>query len=92
VKWRVRRQENLRGEWSVFDPLLDYRVCHYNHARHQGAHLHAPSDSPKRLAVDIRSADEAEAFMRAYAARHDTFEPATWAKELTSWRSASNAD
>lgn len=90
MKWRLRRQENDGGEWSVFDPALDYRICRYNHQHHRGTHLHHPSASRAGPRLEVASAGEADAIMRRYQARHTSFDLAKLKQEIRTWKSESD--
>lgn len=92
MKWRLRRQENDHGAWSVFDPALDYRICHYNHGHHEGAHIHHPSDAEAGPSIAIDSAGEAEAVMQRYRKSHGSFSLSGLNKEVDAWRSESDAN
>lgn len=92
MKWRLRRQENAGGEWSVLDPSLDYRICRYNHQHHHGTHLHSPSDAGAGPSLNVGSAAEADAIMRRYHANHGTFTLENLKQEVKTWKSESNGN
>lgn len=73
------------------DLVRDYRVCHFNHQAHGGPHLHAPIGARASLPLPLRSCAEAEALVRAYAARHPSFSARTFQEQAKAWRSASKS-
>lgn len=92
MKLRLRRQENDAGEWSVLDPALDYRICHYNHPHHAGPHLHHPAEAKAGGNVDIPSAADAETVMRRYHRKHGSFSPKKFNEEVKTWKSESESN
>lgn len=89
VKWRLRRQESRRGEWSVLDPLRGYRICRYYHARHGGTHVYHPENGPAIGPVPLTKPQEAETVMRRYHEKHETFDLRKLEREIEQWRSES---
>lgn len=75
----------------MFDSFFDYRICHYNHGRHGGTHLHRPARGPASLAVDIQTCEEAVAIMQQYHDRHTTFSHENMKEEIEAWKSAFDA-
>lgn len=90
MKWRLRRQENPGGEWSVLDPRLDYRIYCYNHEHHRGTHVHHPSEGQAGAILDLGSAAEADAVMRRYHAKYDSFKLDNLKQEVKTWKSGSS--
>lgn len=92
VKWRLRRQENPGGEWALFDPSLDYRICRYNHAHHHGTHLHHPSDARAGPSLNVGTAGEAEVIMNRYRANYESLNLENLKREVKTWKSESNGN
>jgi hypothetical protein len=90
-KW-LKVNENPGQEWCVTDLKRDYRICNFNHQAHGGPHLHFPIDSRASEAVPVRTAIEAEAFARIFAAAHTSFSFQAYQEQVRTWKSASRND
>lgn len=90
VRWEERRR-NKRDEWTVIDLLRNYRICHYNHDTHAGAHLHAPIEGPAFAHVHVGSEAEASQIIRAYAQSHDAFDMDSFQEVVRRWKSESKS-
>lgn len=91
VRLRLRRQTSARNEWSVLDRTRGYRICTFNHAHHEGTHLHYPEVSDPLATVDVETMQQAEAIMRAYHDAHDEFAQERFMEVYEAWKSASDA-
>lgn len=91
MKLRLRRQESVRGEWSVLDLVRGYRICQYNHPHHGGTHVHHPETSAPRALVDVDTMREAEIVMRRFHEEHDTFDVKKLQEVIDAWKSESAA-
>lgn len=90
-KW-LKVNENPGEEWCVTDLKRDFRICNYNHQAHGGPHLHAPIGARASEAVPVRTASDAEAFARAFAAAHKEFSLKAYRGQVKKWKSALKSD
>lgn len=88
--WWLQRRENARGEWTVVDLRLGYRVCAYNHRLHGGTHVHSDLSEGEVFPVEIPDRRQAEALMLHYGLVTNRFDRRRFEEVLGTWRFESN--